>query len=536
MFPRRLFALRCPVFVVALLLPFLAVFAPAQSAPAPHTFFRVKASSSLPAPVSGRLLIFLKAGSGDKQVSISEFNPGDTWVCAREIQDLAPGASVEVNADETTYPKPFSDLGTGTYEAQAVLDVDHTYNYKERTPQDWISPVVSMPDWRPGAAAEPELTLDEHPEQNPQRAAALSKANQEATPDVAQLVDFESPVLSKFWGRPTKIKAWVILPPGYADQISETYPTVYWTHGFGGGIEGALMFGLNLSQRMKNGALPPMIWVMLDESCPEGTHEFADSVNNGPWGTALTAEFIPLLESKYRMEARPAGRFLNGHSSGGWATLQLQINYPRIFGGTWSTSPDPSDFHDFTGIDLYAPHANVYRKPDGSPYPVFRDKGKVIATFEQFSRLETVLGPYGGQISSFDWVFSPKGPGGEPEPLFDRATGDVHPDVVAYWHDHYDLAHILESHWAERGAYLKGRIHLIVGTADSFYLDGAAHKLEAVLKTLDADAHFTYVPDRTHFDLYLVGNDRMGRFDEICAQMWQVARPGQKWKSGDPQK
>jgi len=40
-------------------------------------------------------------------------------------------------------------------------------------------------------------------------------------------------------------------------------------------------------------------------------------------------------------------------------------------------------FHDFTGIDLYAPHANVYRKPDGSPYPIFRDKGKVLATFEE---------------------------------------------------------------------------------------------------------------------------------------------------------
>jgi len=28
---------------------------------------------------------------------------------------------------------------------------------------------------------------------------------------------------------------------------------------------------------------PEMIWVVLDESLPSGTHEFADSVNNGPW-------------------------------------------------------------------------------------------------------------------------------------------------------------------------------------------------------------------------------------------------------------
>jgi enterochelin esterase-like enzyme len=81
-----------------------------------------------------------------------------------------------------------------------------------------------------------------------------------------------------------------------------------------------------------------MIWVMLDESVPQGTHEFADSVNNGPWGAALTTEYLPYLEHKYRMDSRAKGRFLNGHSSGGWATLQLQVNYSKIFGGTWSTS------------------------------------------------------------------------------------------------------------------------------------------------------------------------------------------------------
>jgi S-formylglutathione hydrolase FrmB len=327
-----------------------------------------------------------------------------------------------------------------------------------------------------------------------------------------------------------KIKAWVILPPGYDPRAQAAYPTAYWTHGFGGGINGALTTGMRIHTRMTDGKMPPMIWVMLAESIPEGTHEFADSVNNGPWGTALTAEFIPYLEVHYRMDARPSGRLLNGHSSGGWATLQLEVNYPQVFGGTWSTSPDPSDFHDFTGTDLYAPHANVYRKPDGTPYPIFRDHDKVVATMEQFARLEAVLGPYGGQITSFDWVFSPKGKDGAPEPLFDRQTGAVDPEVIAYWREHYDLAHICEANWAERGALLKGRIHVIVGTADTFYLDGAAHKFDAVLAGMHAGAHFTYVPGRTHFDLYHAGRDPWGLFDQIGAEMYAVARPGVAWK------
>ncbi len=492
-------------------------------------FFRVEVASSVPGPVSGRLLIFLKRGAGDQEVNIEEFHPEDVFVAAKEIRDVRPGASVELDADETAFPHPFDQVPAGDYEAQAVVDVDHSYNYSGRGVKDWESAVVPLKAWTAGEGAEPVLTLDRHPEEG-RRATAIAKAQAEAKPGVAQKETLRSPVLTKFWGSPRQIEAWVILPPGYDAQKSEKYPTAYWTHGFGGGIDYALVQGLALRKRMEAGTMPPMIWVMLDESCPEGTHEFADSVNDGPWGTALTTEFIPYLEHKYRMDPRRDARFLNGHSSGGWATLQLEVNYPQIFGGTWSTSPDPSDFHNFTGPDLYAPHANAYHKPDGTPWPIMRDKGKVVATLEQFTKLEDVLGPYGGQIRSFDWVFSPKAAGGAPEPMFDHVTGEVHPAVVAYWRDHYDLAHIAETHWAERGRLLKGRIHLFVGTADTFYLDGSARLFEQVLNRLGGDPHFTYIPDRTHFDLYGVGADRMGLFDQIGAEMYAVARPGVQWK------
>jgi enterochelin esterase-like enzyme len=511
-----------------------------ENEPTPHAFFRVQAPATNTAPISGRLLVFLKAGSGDNEVSISEMQLNDGWVCAREVQNLAPGASVEVDADEIAYPKPFSELPAGIYEAQAVLDVNHNYNYKGRGPDDWVSPVQTLAGWKPGVGTEPVLSLERRVIEDPQRAAAFAKLKQATTTDIAQFVEMESPLLSRFWGRPTRIRAWVVLPPTYTTHANETYPTVYWTHGFGGDIDGAMVSGLRIYERMKAGTMPPMIWVMLDESLPEGTHEFADSVNNGPWGAALTTEFIPHLEEKFRMDAKATGRLLTGHSSGGWATLQLQINYPKVFGGTWSTSPDPSDFHNFTNVNLYAPDANVYHYPDGSPIPIMRENGKVIATMEQLARLEQVLGPYGGQLASFDWVFSPKGLSGAPETMFDRATGQVRPEVVAYWHDHFDLSYIVESNWAQRGDDLKGRIHVIVGTADTFYLDGSAHKFEDVLKNVGAQPHFTYLPDRTHFNLYEVGKDKqvdkLGLYDQIAAEMWVVARPGARWKDETPAK
>jgi hypothetical protein len=228
------------------------------------------------------------------------------------------------------------------------------------------------------------------------------------------------------------------------------------------------------------------------------------------------------------MDAKPSGRLLTGHSSGGWAALWLQVSYPKLFGGAWPTSPDPSDFRDFLGINLYAPNANVYRKPDGTPRPLARDKGEMLVAIEDFTRREVVVGEYGGQIASFEWVFSPRGAGGLPVPMFDRTTGAVNPAVIAYWKEHYDVAEHLRRHWPEFRRDLDGKIHLTVGSADTFYLDGAAHLLEATLKGLGAKTDFRYVEGRSHFDLYIVGDDRWGLYKAIAWEMYAHARPGSK--------
>jgi hypothetical protein len=179
-------------------------------------------------------------------------------------------------------------------------------------------------------------------------------------------------------------------------------------------------------------------------------------------------------------------------------------------------------------VNLYAPHANVYEKPDGQPYPLVRMHGKVIATFKQFARLERVLGSYGGQFASFEWVFSPRGMGGRPQPMFDRATGAVNPKVVDYWRDHYDIAYRIQTHARQLKPVLDGKIHLYVGTADTFYLNGAARKLKAVMDKLGVKATFHFLPGRTHFDMYVKGTDRDWLLKDIAWQMYHVARPGAK--------
>ena len=174
-----------------------------------------------------------------------------------------------------------------------------------------------------------------------------------------------------------------------------------------------------------------MIWVSSTKARRPARTNSPIRVNNGPWGEALTDELIPWLERHYRMDGRASRPFPHRpFSSGGWATLWLQTRYPAIFGGTWSTSPDPSDFHDFTGVDLYAPDANAYRRADGTPT---RWSAITAARSPRSSNSRSwrrVLGAYGGQFASFDWVFSPKGPDGRPLQMFDRATGAVNPAIV----------------------------------------------------------------------------------------------------------
>ena len=511
-----------------------------------HRFFQVQLGAGENQPESGRLLLFAleaktaeaqaaknkEAGGKVEEVDADAFFPTQTAVAAREVSRLVPGQVVEIDTDRMAFPQGWSRLPPGEYYVQAVLDVQHDYNYSGRGAGDIVSPVlkVQLP-----TASIPSLSLDKtltprDPWVLGQRA---SKAMQTALPAARahqRDIDFASPALTAFWGRSIHMRGRVLLPPAYDAKAKVTYPTVYYTQGFGGNNNRVTGTLVSVYAAMAKGEMPPMIWVFLDESSPTGTTEFADSVNNGPWGTALTTELVPHLEQTYRMDAKPSGRFLQGHSSGGWATLWLQTRYPQIFGGTWSTSPDPSDFHDFTGVDLYAPHANVYHRPDGTAHPLVRDHAKVLSTFEQFAQLERVLGPYGGQLASFEWVFSPRGKDGRPEPMFNRDTGDVDAAVVTYWRDHYDIAYRLQHDWPALKPYLDGKIHLYVGTADTFYLNGAARKLQAVLEGLHAKAWFHFLPNRTHFDLYRIGKDRDGLLKQISWAMYAVARPDSRLK------
>jgi pimeloyl-ACP methyl ester carboxylesterase len=207
-------------------------------------------------------------------------------------------------------------------------------------------------------------------------------------------------------------------------------------------------------------------------------------------------EFIPHIEKTFPVIAEPGARLLTGHSSGGWSSLWLQVAYPDVFGGTWSTSPDPVDFRDFQKIDLYVPGENMFRDRQGGRRPIAR-MGKTAAIwYDDFSRMDDVIG-WGGQLGSFEAVFSPLDKDGRPRKLWDRTTGAIDAEVARAW-EAYDIRLVLERNWPRLGPKLKGKLHVITGGLDTFYLEGAVERLKESLARLGSDAVVEIIPGKDH--------------------------------------
>jgi S-formylglutathione hydrolase FrmB len=335
-----------------------------------------------------------------------------------------------------------------------------------------------------------------------------------AEPQLFQ-VTFQSKLLSYFFGTPQVIGASVLLPDSYYKRPDQRYPTVYVVPAFGGSDV--------ISERTELAWQRPMralgtefiivfLQGMVDINGEQVHQEFADSANDGPWGTALTSEFIPATDSHFRTIASGRARFLFGHSSGGWSVLWLQINYPELFNGAWAAAPDPVDFHDFLGPDLVTGQ-NFYRDSAGHPYGMCRVDGHDTTTLQRFvlqtqgcSARPQPARPGGKpwperQFDTYDDVFSPRLSNGDAAPLFNRATGAIDPAVAEYWEEHYDITHLLQKHWSTSGPQLKGKLHVFVGAEDTFHLNGAVMLMHDALAKLGTDAEIDVAPGADHWQV-----------------------------------
>lgn len=451
-----------------------------------------------PEAYNGRVYVVLaKSGTPEPRLKMGDWFDGPQ-VFVTDLVNFSPVLNVVLGEGALGFPKEYGQVPGGTYTVQAVA----RRAYDSPSPGKGEGDLYSEPllvNFEAGAGGAGGTSVE----------LKLSKAVG-AEPfketERVKLVEILSPSLSEFYGRPVKVRAGVCLPAGWKDDPSARHPTVYFITGFGGDHRTVMAV-----PRMMGKMAERAIVVVPDPTCYLGHSVFADSENNGPRGRALMEELIPEVERRYHGARGGKDRYVTGISSGGWGSLWLQVAYPEEFNGVWSHCPDPVDFRDFQRINLYAPGTNMYRDEKGQRRPLARrvgeDKSDVpFLWYDDFVRQETVLGP-GGQIHSFEAVFSPRGADGKPVALFDRETGEVDEATAKAW-EKYDLRLVMERNWASLGPKLKGKLHIYAGEKDTFYLDGAARLLFESLRKLGSDAEMLIVPGMGH-TIYRKGMESM---------------------------
>ncbi len=377
-----------------------------------------------------------------------------------------------------TYPDDLQDEAIANLRAQAVVRLNPWIPDVGTGAGNGFSSIVTLPA-QPGVV---RLNVDQ-----------LVPQEADFENEWFRVLRVPSPRLSEFHGREMSTVGGVYLPASYYDQPERRYPVMFSIHGFGGDHTVGRVEG-PIPENNREGV--EFIRVYLNARCAMGHHVFADSLTNGPVGEALIREFIPALDEQFRTIGEPRARFLTGHSSGGWSSLWLQVTYPNEFNGTWSTSPDPVDFRDFQRIDVYNAGENMFVDSAGQRRPLARQGDNVLVWYKDFSDMEHVLG-YGGQLHSFEAVFSPLDEVGRPRLLWDRKTGEIDTDVAIAW-EAYDIRLVLERNWDELAPELAGKLHVFMGDQDTFYLEGATILLKQSLEELGSDAVVEIYPGLDH--------------------------------------
>lgn len=460
-----------------------------------------------PARASGRLVVYLIDQGSDlreREPADGPFFSDPQPMFSVEVRGVPAGETIVVNDDAVFFPAMPSELAPGRYRAQAVLDQSRSNSDWRREEGNLYSEPVTFDVTEREQDQVVHLRLD-------QRVGAYEAREEDRVRQIAVV----SRTMRAFDPARATLRAGVIEPIDI--QEGRRYPVIYEVPGFGGDHNRAEWVAARMRFAEPDSDLGRLArnayWVVLDPEGPNGHHLFADSANNGPMGEALTKDLVPAIDAAFATIPEQSARLLRGHSSGGWSTIWLLMNYPGTFGGTWSSSPDPVDFSSFQSVDIYT-EPNMYRREvEGEVVwtPSYKDeRGNVGMTIREENRMEEVLGP--GNTSAQQWdswlaVFGPRRDDGTSADLYDPMTGVIDRGVAKKY-EKYDIVRQLKGNRAKFGPILKDRLRLIVGDMDNYDLDEAVKKLMAELDALSfagsgpPSGYIAIVPGKDHSTIF----------------------------------
>ena len=477
------------------------------------------------APIDGRLIVIVSpAADPEPRLQVELEAPlRSPFMFGQTVDGLKPGARVSINDQAYGWPvKRISALPPGDYTIQAVLNRYETFHRADGS-------VVKLPpemgegqQWnrKPGNLYSRPATLHVGP-----GAAPVELTLDQTIPPIAPPADtpfvkhirIKSALLSAYWGRDVYLGANILLPAGFDTHPTAHYPLMVFHGHFPDDIsefrttppdpdlkpdysERFHLAGYNRIQQEEaykayqtwiSPNFPRFLVVEIQHANPYYDDSYAvNSANLGPYGDAINKELIPYIEKQFRGLGQGWARFTYGGSTGGWEAMATQVFYPDMYNGAFIACPDPIDFRAFTNVDLYK-DKNLYRWQGVAvaiDRPAERDYlGRTLATQADSNHMELVLGDHGrsgGQYDIWQAVFGPQGADGYPAAIFDKETGDIDPKVADYWRDHYDLTHIVQRDWATLGPKLQGKLHIYVGSADTYFLTDAVYFAQDTLESL----------------------------------------------------
>ncbi len=485
-------------------------------------------------PLDGRMLLMIsKDGSKEPRFQINDGANGQL-IFGIDVNGLQPETEAIFDGKVLGFPLRSLDMvPPGEYWVQALL---HRYETFRRADGH----VVKLPmdrgegqHWNraPGNLYSTPRQVRIDPTKDEVIRISLDQEIPPITPpkDTKYIkhVKIQSKLLSEFWGRPMHLGACVLLPKGFDEHPEARYPLII-NHGhfprtFGGFREQPPDPNLepDYSERFKvhgynrivqehahqfykdwiGPDMPRMIIIEVQHANPYYDDSYAvNSQNLGPYGDAIMYELLPFVEKKFRALGAGWARFTYGGSTGGWEALAVQVFYPDEFNGCFAACPDPIDFRAYTVVDIYKDKNAYYVEGQWkrTPRPGMRNYlGHVSATLEQINHRELVLGTHsrsGDQWDIWEAVYSPVGPDGYPQRIWNKQTGEIDAAVAAHWRENYDLRYIMQRDWKTLGPKLQGKIHIYCGTMDNYYLNNAVYLTEQFLEQT-LDPHYDGIVD-----------------------------------------
>ncbi|HYE57305.1 MAG TPA: alpha/beta hydrolase family protein [Rhodothermales bacterium] len=122
----------------------------------------------------------------------------------------------------------------------------------------------------------------------------------------------------------------IYLPPGY-ETSQRAYPVVYLLHGYTDDDTAWIQFGEAdriADAALAAGEIPPMILVMPDGGLSWFINDHGGRVR---WEDMFVEEFIPHVETTYRVRRQRQYRGISGESMGGYGALALALRHPDLF-------------------------------------------------------------------------------------------------------------------------------------------------------------------------------------------------------------